>query len=165
MIHYYYGSGKGKTSAAVGACIRAAGSGIRCAVIQFLKNGTSSEIMPLRTLGINVFSCDFEGIRFFRSMSPEEQAAVICAHNENLRQVIARDYAFVVLDELGDAVNKNAVDLSLVQTLLSDNARELIVTGHSETPFFMEQAEYITEFRCIAHPYQNGLAARRGIEY
>ena len=56
MIHFYYGNGKGKTSAAVGACLRAAGSGLRCAVIQFLKNGSSGEIALLRKCGIDVFA-------------------------------------------------------------------------------------------------------------
>ena len=81
MIHYYYGNGKGKTSAAVGACLRAAGSGRRCAVIQFLKNGTSSEVAVLRQCGIDVFACDFEGVRFFSKMTETERENVIHAHN------------------------------------------------------------------------------------
>ncbi len=93
MIHYYFGKGKGKTSAAVGACIRAAGSGLRCAMIQFLKKGTSSELTLLRKCGIDVFSCDFEGVRFFGRMTAEEQQRVILAHNENLRRVIAGAYS------------------------------------------------------------------------
>ena len=56
MIHFYYGKGKGKTSAAVGACLRAVGSGMSCAMIQFLKNGSSSEIALLRKCGIDVFA-------------------------------------------------------------------------------------------------------------
>lgn len=165
MIHYYFGNGKGKTSAAVGACIRAAGSGMRCAVIQFLKNGISGEVRPLRSLGISVLACDFAGVRFFRDMSPQEQAAVIQSHNENLRIALASDCEFLVLDELGDAVNKNAVDLSLVRALLADSARELIVTGHREAPLFLECADYITKFQCVAHPFQHGQTARRGIEF
>ena len=165
MLQYYFGKGKGKTSAAVGACLRAAGNGISCAVIQFFKNGTSGETEPLRQLGIPVLACDFHGTRFFRDMNAEEQAAVIRCHNENLRKVLAENYRFLVLDELGDAVSRNAVDPGLVAELLSRRDCELIVTGHAETPFFSERADYITEFRCIRHPYQNGVKARKGIEY
>jgi cob(I)alamin adenosyltransferase len=165
MIHYYYGNGKGKTSAAAGACLRAAGSGLRCAVIQFLKNGTSSEITLLRRCGIDIFACDFQGIRFFSRMSAAEQERVILAHNENLRSVIAGAYQMLVLDELGDAVEKKAVDPELVHTVLTLPDTEIIVTGHRKLEQFMQCADYITEFRCIAHPFQNGQPARKGIEF
>lgn len=165
MIHYYYGKGKGKTSAAVGSCIRAAGNGLRCAVVQFLKNGTSGEIKSLKKLGIDTFACDFEGVRFFSKMSSEEQAAVILAHNENLRRVIAGNYQLLVLDELGDAVQKHAVDSALVAAALVLPDTEIIITGHSRTEQFMQCAAYITEFQCIAHPYQKGIKARKGFEF
>lgn len=165
MLQYYFGRGKGKTSAAVGACLRAAGNGIFCAVVQFFKNGTSGETEPLRQLGIPVFACDFQGTRFFRDMNAAEKAAVIRCHNDNLRRVLNADYRFLVLDELGDAVNRNAVDPALTAILLTRRECELIVTGHAETPLFSEHADFITEFRCIRHPYQNGVKARKGIEY
>ena len=165
MIHYYYGSGKGKTSAAVGACLRAAGSGLRCAMIQFLKNGTSSEIAPLRQLGIDVYACRFEGVRFFGRMTAEERADVILAHNENLRLVLERGYEMIVLDELGDAVQKQAADPALVRAVLALPQTEIIVTGHSCAEMFLQCADYVTEFRCVAHPYQNGQKARKGVEF
>lgn len=165
MLHYYFGKGKGKTSAAVGACMRAAGSGLRCAVIQFLKNGTSSEIAMLRKCGIDVFACAFEGVRFFTQMTEQEQQRVILAHNENLRRVLDGSYQMIVLDELGDAVQKNAAAPELVQAVLSLPQTEIIITGHTRQEQFIRCADYITEFRCIAHPYQNGIKARKGFEY
>ena len=165
MIHYYFGSGKGKTSAAVGACIRAAGNGLRCAAVQFLKNGTSGETVLLRRCGIDVLACDFEGIRFFSQMTPDERARVILAHNRNLRSVIAGRYQLLVLDELSDAVQKQAVDPELVTQVLALPETEIIVTGHRRAEQFMACADYITEFQCIAHPFQKGQTARRGIEY
>jgi len=109
MIHYYFGKGKGKTSAAVGACIRAAGSG--------------------------------------------------------LRRVIAGAYQVIVLDELGDAVQKHAVDAALVETVLALPDTEIVMTGHKCAEQFMQCADYITEFQCIAHPYQKGQKARKGFEF
>ena len=165
MIHYYYGQGKGKASAAAGACLRAAGSGLRCAVVQFLKNGTSGEIAMLRSCGIDVFCCDFEGVRFFSRMTAQEQQNVIRAHNANLAHVIAGAYQMIVLDELGDAAAKHAVDAALVDAALSLPDTEIVVTGHACAERFLRCADYITEFRCIAHPFQKGQRARRGVEY
>ena len=165
MIHYYFGKGKGKTSAAVGACIRAAGSGLRCVMIQFLKNGTSSEVTLLRKCGIEVFACAFEGVRFFSRMTAAEQQRVILAHNENLRRVIAGAYQVIVLDELGDAVQKHAVDAALVEAVLALPDTEIVITGHKRAEQFIQCADYITEFQCIAHPYQKGQKARKGFEF
>lgn len=165
MIHYYYGSGKGKTSAAVGACIRASGAGMRCAVVQFFKNGTSSEMAVLRRLEIPVFACSFQGIRFFCDMSPVEQQNVIDEHNANLITICSSNANFIVLDELGDAVRRNAVDEHLVKRVLELPDREIIITGHKPVTLLMECADYITEFCNHTHPYQRGVAARKGIEY
>ena len=165
MIHYYYGDGKGKTSAAVGACVRAIGSGMTCAVVQFLKNGTSGETAPLRSLGVPVFACSFTGRRFFRDMTAAEQAAVIAEHNENLRTVLGSSYQMIILDELGDAAAKNALDPELVRQILAKPGCELIITGHKPVEMLCAAADYITEFRCVAHPYRNGIPARRGVEY
>ena len=88
MIHYYYGDGKGKTSSANGALLRAAGSGMKCALVQFFKNGSSSEIRVLKESGADVYFCDFQNMRFFSKMNDEERAAVIRSHNENLKRFL-----------------------------------------------------------------------------
>ncbi len=75
MIHYYYGNGKGKTSAAAGACVRALGAGMRCAFVQFHKNGSSSEISLLEKLGADIYICP-ECTRFFSKMNDSEKAAL-----------------------------------------------------------------------------------------
>lgn len=165
MIHYYYGGGKGKTSAAVGACVRAVGCGMTCAVVQFFKNGTSGEIAPLRTLGVQVLACSFAGRRFFRDMTDAEQAAVIAEHNANLHAMLAADVQMLVLDELGDALAKNAADPELVRQILAKPGCELILTGHQPVEMLCAAADYVTEFRCAAHPYQSGTPARRGVEF
>ena len=165
MIHYYYGDGKGKTSAAIGACIRAAGNGLRCSVIQFLKNGASGETAVLKQLQIPVRTCSFQGIRFFRQMSEAEQQLVIAEHNRNLRALLAESADLIVLDEFGDALMKHAVDEALAEQVLSLNGCEIILTGHKPAAQIMEIADYITEFRAVAHPYRNGQPARKGIEF
>ena len=165
MIHYYYGNGKGKTSSANGALIRAAGSGMKCALVQFFKNGMSSEIEIIKKTGVDVYFCDFQNMRFFSKMNEEERAAVISSHNENLKKVLASDYDFIVLDEFGDAVLNNAVDAGLTDKILSRSGCEIVITGHAPCDRILGIADYITEFKCIAHPYQKGIKARKGIEF
>ncbi len=160
MIHYCYGKGKGKTSAAAGACLRALGHGMKCAYAQFHKNGSSGEVSQLRKLGADVY--DAGEVRFMRDMSDEEISRMTDRHNDELRSVM-HGYDLIVLDELGDAVRLGTVDISLVREVLSCGA-EVIVTGHDTVPLFMD-ADYITRFEDEAHPYRKGIKARKGIEY
>ena len=164
MIHYYYGDGKGKTSAAAGACIRAAGAGLRCAFVQFHKDGSSSEVSVLKKIGTDVFSCCGR-VKFFRSMTADEIEKITEEHNENLRRVLSGEYDLIVLDELGDAVRHGTADITLISRLLEKTSCEIVITGHKPVELFMEKADYITESRCIAHPYKKGVKARKGIEY
>lgn len=164
MIHYYYGYGKGKTSAAAGACLRAVSAGRKCAVVQFHKDGSSGETVQLKRLGIDIYAC-FEGVGFFGQLNDEEKEKLISCHNDNLRKAADCGYDLIVLDELGDALSNNSVDVSLVEKLLKASGCELIITGHKPVELFMRSADYITEFRCEAHPFAKGIEARKGIEY
>lgn len=164
MIHYYYGYGKGKTSAAIGACLRAVNANKKCAVVQFHKDGRSGEIVQLKKLGVDIYAC-FEGVKFFKKMNDEEKTKLILCHNVNLKKVINGGYDFLVLDELGDALKNNAVDVALVNELLKFAECELIITGHKPLEILMESADYITDFICKTHPLKKGIKARKGIEY
>ena len=79
MIHIYHGNGKGKTTAAVGLAVRAFGAGMRTAVFQFLKNGTSSEIKVLQSLGIETVCCE-ECTKFTFRMNDEEKRLQPCSY-------------------------------------------------------------------------------------
>ncbi|MBR1863939.1 MAG: cob(I)yrinic acid a,c-diamide adenosyltransferase [Ruminococcus sp.] len=164
MIHYYFGSGKGKTSAAAGACIRAMGQGMRCLAVQFHKDGSSGEMAAMRALGAEVRACH-GGVKFFRKMNGQERQELKREHDLNLRAAIGSDAEIIMLDELGDAVKNGAADMELVEKVLEKRGCELIITGHGAVEPFMERADYLTEFGCLKHPYKNGIKARRGIEW
>lgn len=171
MIHIYSGNGKGKTTAAVGLAVRAAGAGMRVLFCQFLKNGSSSEIKVLSEMKkITVRYCK-ECNRFTFRMNEEEKIIVKNAHNKLLNEIkrlISSDSVdIVVMDEIFRAYNAMLVDKKEVRNIVIDCPEhiELILTGRSPAPIFRKYADYYSVIRAVKHPYNNGVKARKGIEY
>lgn len=181
MLHAYWGDGKGKTCAAMGLVVRAAAAGWRVVVVQFLKNGSSSEISLLKGLpGVEAVLSDGALAKFTFRMSDEEKAASRALHDDNLRRAFglvsvpaggtaACEGSLLVLDEGLDALRAGLLDEGLLREVLAWAAGvdrcEVVVTGHSLPDFVAEAADYLTRFSCERHPYQRGVAAREGIEY
>lgn len=154
MIHIYYGYGKGKTTSALGAGIRAYGAGMRVLLVQFLKDNKSSELSAVpfdvyEAPGSLSFNPD-------KSYSPWVNSAVEYVKNS--------DYDLIILDELLDVIGK-FISVEDVISLLSSIDAELILTGHKEVKEIFQIADYITLFEKIKHPYDRGVKARKGIEY
>lgn len=181
MLHAYWGDGKGKTCAAMGLVVRAAAAGWRVVVVQFLKDGSSSEISLLKGLpGVEAVLSDGALAKFTFRMSDEEKAASRALHDDNLRRAFelvsvpdegpaACEGSLLVLDEALDALRAGLLDESLLREVMAWAAGadccEAVVTGHSLPDFVAEAADYLTRFSCERHPYQRGVAAREGIEY
>lgn len=155
MIHYYFGCGKGKTCSALGAGIRAAGAGMKVLLVQFLKNNKSSE---LSKLPFEVFEAP-ENLSF----NPDNS---YCKWVSSAVDFIKKsDCDMIILDEFADITGdfiseKDALELV---DLLSE--KEIIITGHGEKQFLTDISDYVTHFEKIKHPYDNGVNARKGIEY
>ena len=181
MLHAYWGDGKGKTCAAMGLVVRAAAAGWRVVVVQFLKDGSSSEISLLKGLpGVEVVLSDGALAKFTFRMSDEEKVASRALHDDNLRCAFelvsvpaegpaACEGSLLVLDEVLDALRAGLLDEGLLREVMAWAAGadrcEVVVTGHSLPDFVAEAADYLTRFSCERHPYQRGVAAREGIEY
>ena len=181
MLHAYWGDGKGKTCAAMGLVVRAAAAGWRVVVVQFLKDGSSSEISLVKGLpGVEAVLSDGALAKFTFRMSDEEKVASRALHDDNLRRAFglvsvpagvtaACEGSLLVLDEVLDALRAGLLDESLLREVLAWAAGadccEAVVTGHSLPDFVAEAADYLTRFSCERHPYQHGVAAREGIEY
>lgn len=166
LLHLYYGDGKGKTTAAMGLALRALGSGKKVVVLQFLKGGQSGEIPLLEQLGAKIYRGK-AGQKFVFQMNEAEKAATRDLQNRNLAAATTEDADLLVLDEAGSAWELDMVDKALLQkaVLARPAAQECVLTAHAAPRWMLDAADYVTEMKCCRHPYQKGIAARKGIEY
>ena len=112
LVHLYCGDGKGKTTAAMGLALRALGQGMRVVVVQFLKNGTSGELEPLKKLGAAVYSGQ-PGAKFTFQMNAEEKAQATKENNARLAEALQQPCDLLILDEICAARNSGMVDEAL----------------------------------------------------
>ena len=172
LIHFYYGEGKGKTTAALGLAIRASGCGKKVVVVQFLKDWKCGEINSLALLpNVTVFRANMSGRVFIHEMSSVEKDAVKAVHDNNLKSALELQQSgkcdLLVLDEALDAYQLGVLDTALFEGLLDNKPEslELVVTGHGMDSRLLARADYVTEMVKHKHPYDNGVAARRGVEF
>ena len=165
MLHLYWGNGKGKTTAAMGLALRALGHGRRVVIVQFLKDGTSGEIAPLRAAGAAVYACP--NAKFTWLMDEADKAAAREASARALGQALAEPFDLLVLDEACAALKSGILDEALLRRAVAfaKNGREVVLTGRDPAPWLQEAADYSTEMRANKHPYADGVAAREGVEY
>lgn len=163
MLHLYFGSGKGKTTAAAGLALRALGHGKRVVVVQFLKDGTSGEIEPLRRLGAAVFACP--NAKFTWLMTPQEKAAALAHNTQTLEAALQMPCDLLILDEACAALRAALLPDALLQKAVLNAPYEVVLTGRDPADWMLQSADYITEFTAHRHPYEKGIPAREGIEY
>lgn len=169
LIHLYCGDGKGKTTAALGLTLRAAGAGKQVVFTQFFKDGSSSEMEPLAALpGVRVFHADT--VRgFYRNMTPSQREQAGKDYTALFRQVTqaAQEADLLILDEIVSACNRGVVPEKLVTDFLREKpARlEVVLTGRNPSAALLELADYVTEMRKLRHPFDRGIGARKGIEF
>ena len=163
MLHLYFGSGKGKTTAAAGLALRALGHGKKVVVVQFLKDGTSGEIEPLRRLGAAVFACP--NAKFTWLMTPQEKAAALAHNTQTLEADLQMPCDLLILDEACAALRAALLPDALLQKAVLNAPYEVVLTGRDPADWMLQNADYITEFTAHRHPYEKGIPAREGIEY
>ena len=169
LIHLYCGDGKGKTSAAVGLAVRASGAGKRVIFTQFFKDGSSSEIESLKRLpGIRTIHAQtVKG--FYHAMTPEQRVQAREDYTALFRQVTAAaaEADLLILDEIVSACNRGVVPEGEVLEFLRGRPEglEVVLTGRDPSAGLQSMADYITEMRKLRHPFDRGIAARKGVEY
>ena len=167
MLQIYCGDGKGKTTASLGLALRMAGAGMKVAFVQFMKGGDTAELSSLAFIpGITVMRCDRD-YGFFNTLSDADKAELTACHNALLERAFSGSYDAVILDELNFAYGHSLMDCKKADELILGfkSDIEVVITGRSPADVFVDAADYISEIRCIRHPYKNGVTARKGIEY
>lgn len=167
LIHVYTGNGKGKTTAALGLAIRAAGSGLKVSIHQFMKNGQYGELKTLKKIkNIIIRQC---GRRCFVKGKPEG-GDIRCAEDgfrAAEKDIKSSKYDLVILDEINVALKLGLIKTKDVISLISrkPEGMELVLTGRGAPAAVLKKADLITEMKEIRHPFKSGVGARAGIEY
>lgn len=169
LTQVYTGNGKGKSTAAFGLAIRAAGHGLRVIIIQFMKTGDYGENNSFKRLSpeITVKSFGRKGFIHRGGATPEDYdlaAEAMSYANEVLR---LGEVDLMILDEINNALYYQLITLDEVISLINNKPMdvELVLTGRNAPVELLERADLVTEMREIKHPYQAGIGVRKGIEY
>jgi cob(I)alamin adenosyltransferase len=165
LVQVYTGEGKGKTTAAFGLAMRAVGRGLRVKVIQLLKGRESGEVEAARRLGIEVERFGSPSWVDLAHPTPIDAAraqAALGAAKEALSRV-----DLLILDEANVALSAGLWRLEEVTALLESRPPgvEVVLTGRGAPVELVAGADLVTEMLAIKHPYNEGLAAREGIEF
>jgi len=169
-IHIYCGDGKGKSTAALGLAVRAAGSGKKVILAQFLKDGSSSELQILKEIPQIQFFCCKKNFGFFWNMDEEGRAEAGEAYSQLFEQVTekaVREEAFLlVLDEFVAAYKHGLVNREKALHFLRNKPEQLevVLTGRDPDTELLELADYVSEIQKRKHPFDQGIPARKGIE-
>lgn len=169
LIHIYCGDGKGKTTAALGLAVRCAGSGRRALLLQFFKDGKSSEFAALAQVPRITVIPQTRSFGFSWTLSEAEKEEARAYYSGLLEEAFAQaaDFDLLVLDEAMSACSTGMVDEGRLLALLAGRGEnlEVVLTGRGPSQALLDAADYVTEMNLVKHPFQRGIPAREGIEY
>ena len=166
-VQVYTGDGKGKTTAAIGLSIRAAGAGLKVYIAQFIKMGDYSEIKALKRSSDLITVEQFGLGRFIKGKPSEEDIEAAKAGIEKVKSLmVSGDYDIIILEEASVAAKCGLISVNDILDLISSKPEnmELVITGRGADPEVVEKADLVTEMKEIKHYFQKGVTARVGIE-
>ena len=166
-VQVYTGDGKGKTTAALGLAMRAVGAGLKVFIGQFVKGMYYSELESLSQLSPQLVIKQFGREKFVHNRPSEEDVRSAREGYEEVRALVkSGEYDLVILDEANIAVYFNLFTVDDLLSLIEEKPKsvELVFTGRNADPRLIERADLVTEMKDIKHYFENGVAAREGIE-
>ena len=168
----YTGKGKGKTTAALGIALRATGYKKKICMIQFIKGSwhygemdSSKRLEP--EFEMVAIGKGFVGIIDDKSSKTDHQKVAKEAIRISNEKIQSGKYDIVILDEINYAVNLNLISLEDVLELIKSKPQnvDLVLTGNYAKDEVIEAADLVTEMREIKHPFQQGIKAKKGIDF
>ena len=169
LVQVFTGNGKGKTSAALGAALRALGHGLKVYIVFFMKGeypyGERNILSQLPDVDIAGFGG--AGLVDPANIKPEEIQQAKQALSAAREAMLSGKYDLLVLDEVNVAIAFKLIELDEVVRLIGEKPQnvELILTGRYAHAKIIELADLVTEMVKLKHPHDKGAPARKGIEY
>ena len=166
-VQVYTGDGKGKTTAALGLAVRAAGAGFKVYMAQFLKKGDYSEIKALERFSELITVEQFGLGRFVMGQPDADDIAAARKGLETILKVLnSGKHQMVILDEANMAAVCGLLSIEDLLTVIEQKPdhMELILTGRGAAQQIIEKADLVSEVKAVKHYFNNGVKARVGIE-
>ncbi|MGQ9644111.1 MAG: cob(I)yrinic acid a,c-diamide adenosyltransferase [Ignavibacterium sp.] len=169
FIQIYTGNGKGKTTAAIGQAVRAAGAGLKTYIAQFMKEYPYSELESLKLLKDFIEIEQFCGDEFFyKKQLPDESELKKASDGLNIakEKMLSRNYDIIILDEAIVAIYFKLLSVHQIVEFIDckPESIELILTGRYCPDELISKADLVTEMKEIKHYYSKGIKSRKGIE-
>ena len=169
MVHT--GNGKGKTTSALGLMMRAAGRGLNCCMIQFMKSRKDryGEHESAEKLGIEIHTMG-DGFTWDTKNPEQDRKTARATWDLCVQKLRSGEYDLIVFDELVYVLSYEMLPVEEVLEELrtiraAQPALHLVLTGRDAPPQLIEQADLVTEMREIKHPFNAGIRAQQGIEF
>jgi len=168
----YTGKGKGKTTAALGIALRATGYGKKTCMIQFIKGSwhygemdSSKRLEP--EFEMIAVGKGFVGIIDDKNPKEDHEKIAKEAVRISNEKIQSGKYDIVILDEINYAVNLGLIPVEDVLNIIKSKPQEvdLVLTGNYATDRVIEVSDLVTEMKEVKHPFQQGIKARRGIDF
>jgi len=169
FVQIYTGNGKGKSTAAIGQAVRAAGFGLKTYIVQFMKEFPYNELISLKHLSEWIAIEQFGGDEFvYKNELPGKEELDKAKRGLALarEKMLSGEYDIIILDEAIVAIYFKLIETKeLIEFIKSKPENvELILTGRYCPEELVELADLVTEMKEVKHYYQKGITSRRGIE-
>jgi cob(I)alamin adenosyltransferase len=167
MIQVYTGTGKGKTTAALGLCLRAAGAGMRIYVCQFIKGRAYSELSSLKKFR-NIKVEQFGRGCFIRKSPGKTDITLAEKGLEKINKIINdNEFDLIVLDEANVALDLGLLKTKRIVDILkaAPKKTEIVLTGRNAPKEIIRLADLVSYIKEVKHYYRRGVKCRRGIEF
>jgi len=171
LIQVYTGDGKGKSTAAIGQAVRAAGHGFKVGFVSFFKDPEvfgDGEYESLQKLGIKTFLFARKHPHFYEELDLNEVREECCKALQFIKELLQdQSWDMLVLDEINVAMRDGFLKEEELLSLLEAKSGklELILTGRGATEEIIRKADLVSEVKNVKHPYNQGVQRRKGIEY